>query len=352
MKKNVVITLVFAIVLSFTGTAQFGIQRSIRNKYAKEGKEHAQKEADKGLDKAEDKGMEEADKGLDKATDAAEPGIEKAEEGEEKAEEYSLYGISKYNEFVEGYEADVASKDPADYKKYRFETAIVEYEVEGHDEGTKTLFIDMGGYKVAEYITIKKKKSEEKTALILYGADMISIDFDDKQAVRMHNPMAFYLANPNRDWIETGENLLIKLGFEKTGNETIIGKECDVWKNGKHRIWIWDGLTLKSADGKDIETATDIKIDTKIPQDKFEVPEGFEYEEIGTEDLFPEISEEDAKASFDEDDEMSDEMLDKIETMSYSEFKVWARELDPDMTDDEMKQSYLYLRQKAKARHE
>jgi hypothetical protein len=288
--------LVFAIVFSFTASAQFGIQRSIRSKYAKEGRKHANKEADKGKMKAEDKGMEEADKGLDKASNAAQPGIEKAEEGEKKAEETTLLGISKYNEFVDGYEEDVASKDPADYKKYRFETAIVEYAVEGHEEGTKTLYIDMGGYKVAEYITIKKKKSEEKTAAILYGADIISIDFDEKQAIKMHNPMAFYLANPNRDWEETGEILLTKLGFKKTGKETIIGKECDVWKNGKHRIWVWDGLTLKSADGKDIETATDLKIDTKIPEVKFEVPEGFEYEIIAAEDLFPELDEEEAKA--------------------------------------------------------
>jgi hypothetical protein len=142
MKKNVMLTMVFAIVLSLSGTAQFGIQRSIRNKYAKEGREHAKKEADKGKEKAEDKGMEEADKGLDKASDAAQPGIEKAEEGEEKAEEYTLFGISKYNEFVEGYEEDVASKDPADYKKYAFNSAIVDYAVEGHDEGNKTVYID------------------------------------------------------------------------------------------------------------------------------------------------------------------------------------------------------------------
>ena len=351
MKKNVILTMVFAIVLSFSGSAQFGIQRSIRNKYAKEGREHANKEADKGKEKAEDKGMEEADKGLDQAADAAEPGIEKAEEGEEKAEEVTLFGISKYNEFVEGYEADVASKDPADYKKYAFETAFVEYTIEGHEKGTKMVYIDMGGYKMAEYITIKKKRSEEKTTAILIGADIISIDYEEKQAVKMHNPIAYYLANPNHDWVETGENILIKLGFEKTGKETIMGKKCDVWKNGKHKLWVWNGLTLKSVDGKDVETATDIQIDTKVPQDKFEVPEGFEYEIIGAEDLFPEIDEEEAKAAMEEDDEISDEMLDKIEKMSYSEFKVWALEEEPGMTDQELKESYLYLRQKAKQRH-
>ncbi|MCF6341450.1 MAG: hypothetical protein L3J31_01420 [Bacteroidales bacterium] len=351
MRKNAIITLVFAIVFSFSASAQFGIQRSIRNKYAKEGRDHAKKEADKGKDKAEDAGMEQADKGLDKASDAAQPGIEKAEEGEEKAEEYTLFGISKYNEFVEGYEADVASKDPADYKKYAFETAIVEYAIEGHDKGTKLVYIDMGGYKMAEYITLKKKKKEEKTTAILIGADIISIDYDEKQAVKVHNPMAYYLANPKRDWVETGENLLIKLGFEKTGKETIMDRECDVWKNGKHKLWVWNGLTLKSVDGKDVETATDIKIDADVPQDKFEVPEGFAYEIIGAEDLFPEIDEDEARAALEEDDEISDEMLDKIENMSYSEFKAWARELDPDMNEEEMKQSYLYLRQRAKQRH-
>jgi hypothetical protein len=52
-----------------------------------------------------------------------------------------------------------------------------------------------------------------------------------------------------------------------------------------------------------------------------------------------------------EDDDIRDEMLDKIEKMSYSEFKVWALEEEPGMTDQELKESYLYLRQKAKQRH-
>ena len=184
MKKIITLTLLFMFALTITSTAQFGIQRSIKNKYKKQYRAEGEKEAQKGLDKAEDKGMEEADKGLDKATDAAEPGIQKAEEAEKQGEEYTLYGLQKYDEFVDNYEADVENKDPADYKKFRFETAIVEYEINGSDKGTKTLYVDMGGYKIAEYTIIRKKKSEEKDGEVLIGSDIISIDYENNDALQ------------------------------------------------------------------------------------------------------------------------------------------------------------------------
>ncbi len=342
--------LFFTFLLVTAGQAQYGIQRSIRNKVRRDAREHAVKEEEKAKAEAEDEAMEKADKELDKAAEAAEPGLEKAEEAEEQAEEATIYGIGKYNEFAEGYEADVESKDPADYKKYRFNSAVVTYDVNGSEEGTKTLYIDMGGYKVAEYREVQHKKSMEKTASIMIGADVIGIDFDDKSATKVHNPLAYALANPDRDWEETAENILEHTGFKKTGQETILGRECDLWQHGKMKIWVWDGLTLKSVYGKDVETATDVQIDKEVPQDVFEVPEGFEYEEINAGDMFPEISEDDAKAAFDEDEDR-DEFLDEIENMTYSEYKVIVLEEDPGLSDQEIKQSYLYLRQEAKRRH-
>lgn len=349
MKKLLVITLLFAFAFSAPTYAQFGIQSSIKNKYRKEGKKHAEK----GLDKAEDKGMEEADKGLDKATDAAEPAIDEAEKAEETAEEYTIIGLQKYQEFADGYEADVASKNPEDYKRYGFESAIVEYKLEGSDEGTKTLYIDMGGYKYAEYELIIKKKSEEKSTEMLIGSDMISIDYEHKTAIRMHNPAAYLLANPDRNWDETGRNTLIKLGYEIIGQETISGKECDIWKQGRQKIWVWNGLTLKSEIGKDIETATNIEIDVTIPNKFFDIPEGFELEIIDSGDMFPDLSE----GSFEDDeyDMTEDEynaLLDEIEQMSYSEYKAKVLEEEPYADDEQIKQSYLILRQEARSRHD
>ncbi len=346
MKKLLILSLIFTIGLASASYAQFGIDTKFKKKYEKMGKEKANEQKDK----AEDKGMEQADEHLDKAAEAAEPGIQAAEDAEAKGEEYTLIGLQKYAEFTEGYEEDVANKDPEDYRRYGFESAIVEYDVEGSDAGTKTLFIDMGGYKYAEYDIIKKKKSEEKNTQILIGSDMISIDYDNKIATKIHNPMAFLLANPNRDWEETGRNMLIKLGYEIIGQEKISGKECDIWKQGKHRLWVWNGLTLKSEQGKNKEIATRIKIDVDVPTKNFEVPEGFEMEEFGTEEIFPEYSDE-----YIEEDEMSEEeynqLLDEIETMSYSQYKAKVLEEEPEANEEQIKQSYLLLRQEAKRRH-
>jgi len=346
MKKILVLATLFVMSLSTTTQAQFGIPSKIKSQYEKKGEE----EAKKGVEKAEDKGMEEADKGLDKAAEAAEPGLQKAEEAEKKGEEYTLMGLQKYGEFVEGYEADVASKDPDDYRRYGFESAIVEYQLEGSDEGTKTLYIDHGGYKYATYEVIKERKTDKKSTVILVGSDMISIDYESKSAVRMHNPAAYWLANPKRDWEETGRNMLIHMGYEIIGQETISGKECDIWKQGKSRIWVWNGLTLKSQVGKEVETATSIRLDVPVSEEHFAVPEGFDLEVIGAADMFPDPEEIAVK-----EDDMTEEewnaLLDKIETMSYSQYKVKAQEENPEMEEEQIKQTYLYLRQEAKRRH-
>jgi hypothetical protein len=75
-----------------------------------------------------------------------------------------------------------------------------------------------------------------------------------------------------------------------------------------------------------------------------------EYEVIGAEDMFPDLSDGEI-----EEDEMTDEefneLLDEIETMSYSEYKDKVLEEEPDADDEQIKQSYLLLRQQAKRRH-
>ncbi|PIQ33408.1 MAG: hypothetical protein COW63_05660 [Bacteroidetes bacterium CG18_big_fil_WC_8_21_14_2_50_41_14] len=346
MKRILILTLLFMVAFSATSNAQFGIPTKIQNKYKKVGREKAEEQKTN----AEDKGMEEADKHLDKGAEAAEPGIQKAEEAEKKGEEYTLFGLQKYGEFVEGYEADVANKPPEDYKRYAFNSAIVEYRLEGSDEGTKTQYIDMGGYKFATYKVIKKRKTEELSTVILIGSDMISIDYANKSAVKIHNPAAYWLANPNRDWEETGRNMLTHMGYEIVGQETISGKECDIWKQGKSRIWVWNGLTLKSQVGKDVETATSIQIDIPVSGEIFEVPEGYEYEVISASDMFP-----DPDSVLVKEDEMTEEewnaVLDEIETMSYSQYKAKVLEEEPEADDEQIKQSYLLLRQQAKRRH-
>jgi hypothetical protein len=362
MKKSIFLSILLIFSISLTTNAQFGIQNKIKHHFEKKGKAIGKKKADEAKakakaegekkaeeqkDKAETVGMEQAEKGLDKARVSAEPGLQKAEEYNKKAEDYSRMGLGKAQKWSEDYTAGVNSKSPEDYKRYAFETAIIEYEVEGPQRGTKTMYIDRGGYKVAEYRQMKKRKETQ----ILIGSDIISIDYNNSSAVKMHNPLAYALANSNRNWEETAENVLTKMGFEKKGQDNVAGKTCDIWKHGTHRIWVWKGLTLKSIAGNEKETAKSVKVNINVPQNKFEVPQGFALESHDASEMMPDFKE--ANAALDDatkKDPEKEKLLGEIEHMTFAEYKAKVKEEEPNADPEEVRQSYLLLRQEAKRR--
>jgi len=67
--------------------------------------------------------------------------------------------------------------------------------------------------------------------------------------------------------------------------------------------------------------------------------------------MFPSITDEDINQATSQDDKDMDAILDEIENMSYSDYKAKVLKEEPDTSDEEIRQSYLYLRQKAKMRH-
>jgi len=123
-----------------------------------------------------------------------------------------------------------------------------------------------------------------------------------------------------------------------------------LWVNGKSKLWIWKGLVLKLEDRSNIETAISVKIDVPVPEEKFQVPENIEYERVNSDELFPDITAQEFEEEYNNSKEEEDEMLDMIKDMSYSEFKAMVKKEDPEMTDNEIQQAYLYLKQKAKMR--
>ena len=362
-KKAILLTLVLSIFLMGNVNAQFGIGNSIKNKYKNKykniAKEKGEEQADKGIkagedaayeqaEKGENAGMEQAEKGLDKA----QPGLEKADEAMDKGAEATIFGLGKYEAFQDDYKTRRDNANPDDYRKYPFETAIVEYKLEGKTEGEKSYYVYGGGYKMAEYIIEKKgRKIKKNTGIITIGPFTTTIDFLDKQAVEMENPLLLFTADSNRDWQKTGENILIKTGFEKQGKETIIGKECNLWVNGKDKLWVWKGLVLKIESRSGTETATSVQIDVPVPAEKFQVPSDIELESVNSDELFPDITAEEFEKEYYNSKEEEEEMLDMIEDMDYPEFKAFVKKEDPTMTDNEIQQAYLYLKQKSKMRN-
>jgi len=356
MKRRIaLLTLIFSIFLMGNINAQFGIGNSIKNKYKNkyknEAKEKGEEQAEKGLEAGENAGMEQAEKGIEVGVEAADPGLQKAQEAEKKGVEATIFGLEKYEEFENDYKSRRDNANPDDYRKYPFETAIVKYKLEGNKEGEKIYYIYGAGYKIAEYIIEKKgKKIKENTGVITIGPFTTTIDFIDKQAVEMENPFLLFSADSERDWQKTGENILIKTGYEKMGKESIIGKECNLWVNGKSSLWIWNGLVLKMKERSYSETATSVEIDVPVPEDKFRVPDDIEFERVNSDELFPDITAEEFEQEYYNSKEEEEEMLDMIEDMSYSEFKAMVKKEDPEMTDNEIQQAYLYLKQRAKMR--
>lgn len=234
------------------------------------------------------------------------------------------------------------------YKKYPFKSAIITYAVSGNTKGQKQLYIDDYGYREAAYSQTKMKfmgvEETENKVSILIGSDIVEVDIENNTATKTSNPFAAaYAKEIGKDYIELGENALTTMGFKKTGMESILGKNCTIWE-GMSKLWVWKGLTLKSETkmmGMTIkEIATNIEIDAKVSQNKFELPVGVEIQELdnpieelgGFQDaLNEEITDEDREA------------MAKMKKMSFAEWKKQVQKNDAEMakmSDKELRPIY------------
>jgi hypothetical protein len=168
------------------------------------------------------------------------------------------------------------------FKKYPYKSGIIKYEWKGFMEGEQTVYFDDYGYLEATYQKTVSEvmgfSTETNEITIVRGAEQITIDLETKTAVKIKNPvLESFEENPNREWEEVAKEMMKSLNFKKVGTEKIIGKNCDVYE-GMGKVWIWNGLNLKTETksmGIDATvTATEIKLDVTVPSEKFEIPEG------------------------------------------------------------------------------
>ncbi|MFD1292833.1 hypothetical protein ACFQ5N_03200 [Lutibacter holmesii] len=236
------------------------------------------------------------------------------------------------------------------FQKYPFKSAVIEYTITGNSTGTKTIYIDDYGFKQAEISEITTKimgfKTKEKEEVITVGSEIFTVDHETNKVVKTNNPYAEkYAENVGEDYIKTGEEVLISLGFEKIGNETILGKNCTIWK-GMSTIWAWKGVVLKSETNlmgmRIVETATSIKTAVNIDADKFIAPTNYAVEEIemaGANNVFSEF--ENANESLTDEDK---KMMKEVQKMSFEDFKKMMKKEDPEISDEEIKNVYRMMK--------
>jgi hypothetical protein len=189
-------------------------------------------------------------------------------------------------------------------KRYGVKSGIIEYELSGSQEGTKTLYFDDWGMRQAEYtrsvLTVNKFSKPLNIINIIDGEYQYMINADQNSGTKTRNPIikAIQDLKDQKGFNEFGEQMLLKMGAEKVGNENFLGKDCDIYAIGNTgtKLWVWQWITLKSetkSGGLDISlTAKKIDVDASVPSSKFNLPEKVILNEVDVDNIENEMREE------------------------------------------------------------
>ncbi len=189
-------------------------------------------------------------------------------------------------------------------KRYGVKSGIIEYEISGSQEGTKTLYFDDWGMRQAEYtrsvLSVGGFTKSLNLVNIIDGEYQYMINIDQKSGTKTRNPILKEIESLKyeKGFNEFGEQMLLKMGAEKIGSDNFLGKDCNIYEMKKTgtKLWVWNWITLKSetkSHGIDITTvAKKIDIDVSIPSSKFNVPEKVVLNEVDLDNIENEMRKE------------------------------------------------------------
>ncbi len=189
-------------------------------------------------------------------------------------------------------------------KRYGVKSGIIEYDLSGIQEGTKTLYFDDWGMRQAEYtrsvISVNGYTKAINLVNIIDGEYQYTINLDQKTGTKTRNPIIKEMEELKyeKGFNEFGEQMILKMGAEKIGSDNFLGKDCGVYeiKKSDTKLWVWDWIILKSEikSGRiDISTtATKIQTDVQVPSAKFALPEKVVLNEVDLDNIENEMREE------------------------------------------------------------
>ena len=182
-------------------------------------------------------------------------------------------------------------------KRYGVKSAIVEYTITGSQSGTKTLYFDNWGMRQTEYTNSvleigKFSKSINILNIIKDDANYI-IDLDRNTGTKTKNPVNKLIAElqSQKSFGEFGEQILLKAGAIKIGQEEFLDKDCDIYeiKNTGSKMWIWKWIPLKTITkigSVEINSvAKKIEVNVNVPEEKFTLPDNVTITEVDLDDI-------------------------------------------------------------------
>jgi len=166
---------------------------------------------------------------------------------------------------------------------YPFKTAVIQYELNGGTVGDQTLFIKGDQKALHKFITTVGQESS--TFELSLGDEKYIADLDKMTAVKTVD--VDYAAMLSMKTEEQKAYLIKKsLGLKESAvlpepliTSTIAGQQCDVYEiQNVGTACIWNGIVLQNeitlAGVTNKITAVKVDVDTEIPAERFELPDG------------------------------------------------------------------------------
>ena len=178
-----------------------------------------------------------------------------------------------------------------DFKRYQFKSGKVVYKLSGMMTGTETMYFDDYGRKEVRFneseVNMMGVKQKTNTQTITDGKYIYSINKQNNTAQKMENPI-YSMFSKDDDLQKIGDDIMKKLGGKKIGNETINGKNCEIWEVQKlgGKVWVWKSISIKSDINmmgmKMTQIAESVETDIDVSPDLFKLPEGIKIQDMGS----------------------------------------------------------------------
>ncbi len=265
-----------------------------------------------------------------------------------------------------------SDKQESKLKRYEVKSGIIQYKstVSGKvmgsvitGSGTESIYFkDWGAIELLEEQSTQTTKTNifgrkntettnTHTMSKLDNGESYHVDFDKKQ-IFLRRDMAMDMTkalHPDADAGDVGKNMLESMGGKKIGNETYLGYNCEIWDIMGGKQWMYKGTVLKlemTIMGiTTIKEATSAKFNVSVSDKYFQLPDFPIQKEEGFLD----------NDAFEDDMEDMNANMDKLEKMSFEEWKKLALADKEDeemqnMSDEELLQTYDMLQKMIKMR--
>lgn len=176
----------------------------------------------------------------------------------------------------------------AETKRYEIQSAIIEYVtgssgnmmgIQTKTEGTsKVVFKGWGDVELREERTrsviMGKEADTHQTTKIDHG-NVYIVDYEQK-IIHQYDPTTL-ARSQYKDIAKNAKEMLRSMGGAKTGNESLLGYDCEIWETQQIKLWLYKGIVLKSVTtimGLTHTTeATNIQMDVSVSDAALKLPD-------------------------------------------------------------------------------